>query len=207
MEKKLSRKTLIAVASVALIAAFVIGGTLAWIIATDNSVVNTFTYGDISIDLSETDTGDNDGNYDTNTYELVPGRTVRKDPKVTVAGGSEDSILFVKLEKSDNYDDFMEDYAIGDGWAALDQTNYPGVYYRMTSKSDADQEYEVIKDSEITMKTTVTKAQLNALDADPANPTYPTLTVTAYAVQQEGIVDAAKTDNENALAAWEIANP
>ena len=35
----------------------VIGGTVAWLIATPDPVINTFTYGDINIELDETDTG------------------------------------------------------------------------------------------------------------------------------------------------------
>ena len=55
----------------------VIGGTVAWLIATPDPVVNTFTYGDINIDLDETDTKlDDDNDPNTNEYEMMPGQSI-----------------------------------------------------------------------------------------------------------------------------------
>ena len=49
----------------------VIGGTVAWLVTSSAPVVNTFTYGDINIELDETDTGlDNDGKDTTNRFQL-----------------------------------------------------------------------------------------------------------------------------------------
>ncbi len=165
----------------------VIGGTVAWLIASPDPVVNTFTYGDINIELDETDTKlDNDDDDTTNDYKMMPGQTITKDPVITVKAGSEDMWLFVKLEKSSNFDDFME-YEIADEWTALDGVD--GVYYQSVQASDvetAEKEFAVIKDNTVAVKESVTKEQLNALDKDSSAATYPTLTVTAYAVQYAG---------------------
>ena len=179
----------------------VIGGTVAWLIATPDPVVNTFTYGDINIDLDETDTKlDDDNNPNTNEYEMMPGQPITKDPEITVKSGSEEMWLFVKLEKSSNFDTFME-YTVADGWTAL--SGVDGVYYQHITAEDvatADKKIAVIKDDTITVKESVTKEQLNALDSGSSE-NYPTLTVTAYAVQYAG--------NATADDAWAkvTANP
>lgn len=151
-----------------------IGGTLAWLTATTDDVKNTFTTSDINITLEETAGGEN------REFKMVPGWTITKDPKVTVVTGSEDCYLFVKLEKSANFDSFMT-YTVADGWTQLtDVTGVDNVYYCIVDADTAnDQTFGVIKDNKVTVKDTVTKADMNALTAD----TYPTLTVTAYATQ------------------------
>ncbi len=182
------KKLAVMLASLALVLCTVIGGTLAWLVTETAPVVNTFTYGDINITLQETDTnkdGDNDPN--TNTYPMVPGHTITKDPKVTFKANSEDAWLFVKLEKSANFDDFMT-YAMADGWTKLDDVD--GVYYREVSKVAQDVEFTVIKDDTVTVKGEVTKEMLNALDAKGAS-NYPKLTVTAYAVQRDSNIATA----------------
>lgn len=169
----------------------VIGGTVAWLIATPDPVVNTFTYGDIDITLTETDTGlDNDGDSNTNEYEMMPGEAITKDPIITVEAGSEEMWLFVKLDKSSNFDTFME-YTVDGSWAPL--TGVDGVYYRHITAEEAanaDMAIHVLANDTVTVKEEVTKEQLNALDADGAS-NYPTLTVTAYAVQYAGNATAA----------------
>lgn len=166
----------------------IIGGTVAWLIADTDPVVNTFTYGDINITLEETDTNkDGDDDPNTNNYTMVPGNPIEKDPKVTFKANSENAWLFVKLEKTANFDDFMT-YEIEDGWTALDGVD--GVYYRSVEKADTDAEFYVIKDNTVNVKGEVTKEMLNALDANGASD-YPKLTVTAYAVQRDSNITTA----------------
>ena len=177
-----------------------VGATLAWLKDTTDPVVNTFTYGDVDITLTESASaiidGDNDPN--TNTYKMVPGNDITKDPKVTVVEDSEACWLFVKIEKSENFDTFMT-YTIADGWTALDETNHPGVYYREVDSDQTGSPFDVLKDNKVSVSQDVTKEQLNALDSDSSNTSYPTLTFTAYAVQKDNVVNAA--------TAWGIANP
>lgn len=182
------KRLVIMIASLSLVLCTVIGGTLAWLVTKTDPVVNTFTYGDINITLHETDTNkDGDSDPNTNTYSMVPGHTITKDPKVTFKANSEDAWLFVKLEKVNNFDDFMT-YEIASGWTALD--NVDGVYYREVSKATQDAEFTVIKDDTVTVKGEVTKEMLNALDANGAS-NYPKLIVTAYAVQRDNNIATA----------------
>ncbi len=190
--KRSQSKALALILALILVFGGVIGGTIAWLIATPDPVVNTFTYGDINIDLDETDTElDDDEDPNTNEYEMMPGQTITKDPVVTVKAGSEEMWLFVKLEKSENFDTFME-YTVDGSWAKLDGVD--GVYYRWITAdavADEDMEIHVIANDTVTVKESVTKEMLNALDAPGATATYPTLTVTAYAVQEAGSDTAA----------------
>ena len=89
--------------------------------------------------------------------------------------------------------------AAGDnGWKALE--NVPGVYYREVSAEDAKAGivYYVLAGSAehlngvVTVSRELTKTEVNSLAG-----TQPKLTFTAYAVQREGIDDAA--------AAWAAA--
>ncbi len=197
--KKENIRSLSLIFALVLILGSMIGGTIAWLIATSDTVVNTFTYGDINLTLTESDTGiDGDGNVNTNKYKMVPGQTITKDPVVTVAQGSEEMWLFVKLEKSANFDDFMT-YEVDTSWAPLDGVD--GVYYRhipATEVAQADMTVHVLKDDTVTVKDEVTKEMLNALDA-AGGTGYPTLNVTAYAVQHAGSTTAAE--------AWVKINP
>lgn len=168
----MKKKSLALVLALAMIVVCVVGGTLAWLIATTGSVTNTFTYGDINITLAET-TG--------TSYKMIPGYTIAKDPKVTVLAGSEKCYLFVKVDKSTNFDTFMT-YTMETGWTQLKDASenpVPGVFYRVVDASTANQEFAVLKDNQVTVSGDVTKAMLNGLTEN----TYPTLTFTAYACQ------------------------
>ncbi len=178
----MKRKTVIMLLAVAAILGLTIGGTLAWLTDTTDSVKNTFTTSDVDIELKET-TG--------TEYQMVPGYTITKDPKVTVKADSEKCYLFVKLDKSENFDSFMT-YAMADDWTAL--TEVSNVFYRIVEDTNADQEFVVIKDNAVSVKNTVTKADMNGL----TEATYPTLTVTAYACQYMKDNDTAFT----AADAW-----
>ena len=171
----ISARVLVMAVALTLIIGGIIGGSVAWLTAKTDSVVNTFTVGDINITLDESENLD---------LKMVPGKTITKDPKVTVTGGSETCWLFVKVEKSNNLNDFIS-YSIATGWIELENEN--GVYYREVAASDKNQSFDVISGNSVTVNTTVTKTMLNGL----ADATKPTLTFTAYAVQKDNIADAS----------------
>lgn len=179
------KKKITLLLSLALAVAIGIGGTLAWLTAKTEEVKNTFTVGNINITLTE-EAGGN-----TKEFKMVPGQTITKDPKVTVKAGSEACWLFVKIEESANLDNFIS-YAVADGWTAL--TGVDGVYYRAVDATTTDMVYPVLTGNQVTVENDVTKAMMDNLTAD----TYPTLTFTAYAIQQAGFNDAA--------AAWTEAS-
>lgn len=163
----MKKKSLALLLAIAIVVVGVVAGTVAWLTDKTPSVTNTFTTSDINIELKET----------KNNFQMIPGWNIEKDPKVTVKTGSEACYLFVKLEESKNFDTFMT-YEMAEGWQALPGND--GVFYREVAAATTDTTFEVLKGNQVTVKDTVTKAQMNGLTAD----TYPTLTVTAYASQQ-----------------------
>lgn len=189
----LSKKTLVIILALVVTTAATAGSTLAFLYGTQ-SVKNTFTYGNITIDLEETDTGlDDDDNPDTNEYTMNPGQDIHKDPKVTVSAGSMDCWLYVELQKSGNFDDFMT-YTVASGWEPL--PDVPNVYYRAVDESAEDQVFNVLQDDVIKMKESVTLGMMAMLtEAD-----CPWLTFTAYAVQR----DSSITDTATATDAWKL---
>ena len=172
-------KTLIVALAVMLVVGCAVGGTLAWLTDTTGPVVNTFTVGNIDIDLAET----------TTDFKMVPGATISKDPEVTVKAGSEACWLFVKVTESDNLDDFIS-YTIANGWTEL--TGVTGVYYREVgdlSAATTNEVYSVLTSDQVTVKNSVTKDMMDAITNQSA--TAPTLTFKAYAVQKAGFDTAA----------------
>lgn len=183
-------KLIAVVLVVALLIGGAIGGTIAWLTDKTESVVNTFTLGDINITLEESVAGDDN----EETFKMIPGNTITKDPKITVKAGSEACWLFVKMDEINNPDTYLTYSVITgvDGWTKLNGVT--GVYYREVAASGSDQEFGILTDDAVKVKNTVTKDDLTAINA--ANPK---LAFTAYAVQKDNIADAA--------TAWEEINP
>lgn len=172
--RSVSSKAFAAVLALVLVLGCALGGTVAWLVAKSDPVVNTFTYGDININLEET-TG--------SSYKIIPGVDIAKDPKVAVEADSEACWLFVKVEETGTFVDGKVTYSVADGWTAL--TGQPGVYYREVGAVTADTDFYVLKDNVVKVSDTLTKEDIKDI------PTGPTLTFTAYAVQKDGIADAA----------------
>lgn len=191
----MKKKATIAVTALLLVLCFAIGGTLAWLKAETKPVVNTFTYGDINIDLSESE---------NLNLKMIPGNDITKDPKVTVEANSEACWLFVKVEKSDNYADYLANYTIADGWNELD--GVAGVYYREVDAATAKDgtSYQVLKGDKVTVLDKVTKSMME--DIKNSTKTQPTLTFTAYAVQLDGFNNPENSVEENAALAWTEIN-
>ncbi|MGN1413015.1 MAG: hypothetical protein ACI4WY_02095 [Anaerovoracaceae bacterium] len=189
-KKGVNSKTFVVLLVMVLVVGCVIGGSVAWLVSNPAPVVNTFTYGDITITLAET-TG--------NSYKILPGNDITKNPKVTVQANSEDCWLFVKVEES-NWPTFKETdgttlkvkYQLADGWAPLE--NVSGVYFKTVDAATSNTEFAVLADNKITVSQNLTKAEV-----DTVRTTNPTLTFTAYAVQRDSNITTA-------AQAWTIAN-
>ena len=183
-KKGVSTKVFLSLLALVLVVGCAVGGTIAWLTATTEPVVNTFTYGKIKIQLTET-TG--------NAYKIIPGVNISKDPKVTVKTDSEACWLFVKVAEEGTFVTDKVTYSIADGWKVLDATNHPGVYYRKVDAVTADTDFYVLAgdatypNGVVTVSEELTKAEVNSVAA-----TQPTLTFTAYAVQKDGINTAAE---------------
>ncbi len=94
------KNVLIMVVAMVLVAVVSVGGTMAWLTAESSEVENTFTVGNINITLDEEDTDDstpNAGRDTENTYKVIPGEVIDKDPTVHVVQGSEKCYVFVKV--------------------------------------------------------------------------------------------------------------
>lgn len=187
--KTKSKALLMTLCAVLLVAASVLG-TMAYLTSTDK-VTNTFTIGKIDITLDEAQV-DADGKAQTNvprvkenSYKLMPGHAYDKDPTVHVKKDSEDAYIFVKVENGISA--FEADTKIAkqitdNGWSALD--GFTNVYYKSYSK-DADKDVDLVVFRNFTIADGAEK--INGWNtATGAN-----ITITAYAVQQDGFTGAA----------------
>lgn len=135
----ISARVLVMAVALTLIIGGIIGGSVAWLAVKTDPVINTFTVGNINIELTETTGRD---------YKIIPGVDIVKDPKVTVQKGSEACWLFVKVNE-ENWPAVAEtdgtkkvNYSIDNGWTSLDGQS--GVYYREVGAVSEDTDFNVI---------------------------------------------------------------
>ena len=190
----MKKKTVALLLSLVLVFGVVAGGTLAWLTQKTDPVVNTFTYGDINITLTEDKP---EGKH----AKIIPGVDIAKDPKVTVLANSEDCWLFVKVEKTGTFVENKVTYSVRTGWTALPGVD--NVYYREVDASTAAQDFYILAgkgnvgddtyNGVVNVSDTLTKEDIKTITTDP------TLTFTDYACQKDGINDAP--------TAWAKINP
>ena len=180
--RSVSGRLFVLMLALVLVLGCAVGGTVAWLVAKTEPVVNTFTYGDINITLTETKPANQQA-------KIIPGVDIEKDPKVTVKADSEACWLFVEVKEEGTFVANKVTYSIADGWTALPGVD--GVYYREVGAVTADTDFYVLKDNKVTVSNSLTKE-------DITNITQPKLTFTAYAVQKDGM--------DTAAAAWAAAN-
>lgn len=99
MNKKRLFSTILCVSLVLILG---IGATLAWLTDTAGAVVNTFTVGDVNIEITEIgpegQTPNDTGGFD---YDMLPGDVEVKEPFITVQANSVDSFVFMSLQGAD----------------------------------------------------------------------------------------------------------
>lgn len=189
------KKKIALLMAVVMLFGMTVAGTLAWLQAKSNPVVNTFTVGKIEIDLNETDV-DNDSSTKANTYKVVPGNKYVKDPVVTVKAGSEPCYVFVEIVEEGNTfdtDDKYIQFEINtDDWTLV--TGETNVYYykNVVDASTANvvmtsTVLKTVNGNNITINPAITESDMTAATAAK-------ITFNAYAVQ------SANLDNAN--AAW-----
>lgn len=185
----MKKKTVALILALVLVFGAAVGGTIAWLTDKTAEVKNTFTVGNIDIDLTET-------LPEGKTAKMVPGDDIAKNPTAIVKANSEDCWLFVTIEKANNFDKFMT-YGMADGWTQLTTSDGSLVFYRTVAASDANQSFAILKDNKVTVKDTITVA-----DMDGVGTNYPTLTFKTYAIQQahfENVADAWTTVSAAAI--------
>lgn len=187
--KTKSKALLMTLCAVLLVAASVLG-TMAYLTSTPGAVTNTFTIGKIDITLDEAPVNVDGEVIDgarrmENQYKLVPGHTYIKDPTVHVTNlNSEDSYIFVKVVNgiaAYEADTKIAAQIVAKGWTALNGVD--NVYYREYNKDSADKDFVVFDNFTIAQDAETIDGWATATGAN--------ITITAYAVQQDGFTGAA----------------
>ena len=207
-----TKKLLIAAVCLVAILTSAVVGTIAWLTDKTATVTNTFSPSTVGLTLTETKgVGSSQTAKD---FKMVPGTTIDKDPVVTVKANSEACWLFVKIEQTNGFDNFMA-YAIASGWSEMTTVEgVTGVYYRQVAASAADQPFDILgagawtvnnsytwAANQVLVRPNVTKEMMKAMyndDGTVKTSAVPTMSFTAYAIQQEGFTDVA--------AAWAAAS-
>lgn len=203
----MKKRTVALLLAVVLVMGAAIGGTVAWLVADGGTVKNTFTVGDITIDLDESKlVTDANGNVsletgtrvNENSYNYVPGDKLPKDPIVYVESGSQACYLFIKVTESNNtYKDAdIVNWGIAAGWTQL--TGVEGVdnvWYREVdyATAQAGTSYYILSDYasiNANGSVSVTDAIVKE-DVSTVNASVPTLYFQAAAVQLDNIDDVA----------------
>lgn len=177
---KVSKKN-IAITGVAVSLAAVMlvgGGTFAYLKGETDPITNSFRTNQVQVSLEET-TG--------NEYNIIPGTTQRKDPKVTV-NNTVDAYVFVEItDETDN----LVDYAIADGWMPLN--GVPNVYYRFVSAAQDVKEFSVLANDEVRYSKALENHDMT--DGSGYLKRDINLTFNAVAIQAEPFADAKEAYN------------
>lgn len=193
MSKNTRNRILLTALAALLLVTLTIGGTMAWLTDNSESVTNTFLASDINVELSETQ--DTDNKPLSESFKMVPGANITKEPKVTVKSGSEKCWVFIKIEESANLRNFIT-YTMDPAWTKVETTD--GIVYKYNTVVDASTGDVVIDNvlanDRVTVKDGVTKQMMTE------NFTNPTLAFTAYAVQSENL-DSGLNDSQ----IWDLA--
>ncbi len=159
-----------------------VGGTIAYLIAQTDPVVNTFTPSGISVTLAETKGTLNDDG--TRSFKVVPGFTAEKDPQVTITNDV-DAYLFVKVDGSTidgssavgtgawNWQSYVS-WEPAEGWELLQEQLEVYVYYRVVTKDADPKTFSILKGDQIVFS--------DAIEADTNTSSWK-LSFDAYAVQ------------------------
>ena len=181
--------------SLCMVAVIAVGGTLAYLTASDGALTNTFTFADnIKVDLFETinDKTEQSGHNYTN---LVAGQTVAKNVDVTLES-SFDTWLLIKVYQDSDVEgardmvltDTLQEI-LGNGWQLVDgQTN---VYYLDVDADAADKTFDVfenVKTPDVTLSGNGTVTLKNVV-------------IDVFAVQKEGLATAKDAFGESQWAA------
>ncbi|MBE6634024.1 MAG: hypothetical protein E7620_06755 [Ruminococcaceae bacterium] len=179
-------------------------GTMAYL-TSRKTVTNTFSFGNVSISMDESKVNlygvpeTPASRVTENQYKLIPGQTYVKDPIITVAAGSEECYLYVKIDNDltgievaadDTADatESIEEQLIANGWVALEGVSKVYVYMGDKSvsgkvKAGVDTPVAVDTFGNFTVKSEVSSTTIDGFGIK-------TIVVTAYAVQTAGFADA-----------------
>ena len=187
-----------------------VAGTLAWLQAKSNTVSNTFTSAelfanpasDFTLWEHKAEDTDGDGAYTlnassevtNNTYDILPGVNIPKNPTVDVVNLEEHAYLYIKVTNDTLTAIDGLSYSIDTAnWTAL--TGYDGVYVY----SGRNAEGNIIKATDVAKKTftatILTNNQIVVADNYAGTSDNISLSFEAYMVQATG-------NGDSAAAAW-----
>lgn len=172
------KKKLTTVLAIVLVVALSVAGTYAYLTSKTATITNTFTVGNVKIDLKET-TG--------TEYQLIPGKVHEKNPIVTVKGGSEKCYLFVRFDEIGNPADYLtytSTLTEAKGWTKGTGTIPGNVWYRVVNKSADNTTFHLLDGDTVTIRDDVTNENMTAASGAK-------LVYTAYACQYEGFENDA----------------
>lgn len=166
------------VTAVALAAVLLIGGgTFAYLQGESENVVNNFKTNQVNVSISET--GDRQ-------YNIVPGTSEDKDPKVTV-NNTVDAYVFVEVTDTT---EGLVDYEIAEGWKLL--TGYENIYYRIVNGDAEQKDFYILKNNRVTYDAGLKNSDMLKDGQLKENIE---LSFRAYAVQKEGFDTAENAWN------------
>ena len=190
-----AKKIVTAGLALVMVAGISVAGTLAYLTAQTTEKINTFTVGNINIELTEPDWTAGEG-----SQKILPGDVVKKDPTVTVKANSEACYVYVAIDNGLK----LEDGTLA-GTLNIDTGNWIEVkksgdttVYRYKEVVNTGAADTVLPDvfTTVTVSSSVTSKNIGQLDGDK-------ITAQAYAHQSQnvaqGVADAA------ALAFFKIA--
>ena len=215
MKNSKLRRALLLVASAVLLVCVSVGATLAYLTDDTEVVVNTFSVGNVTIDLDEAPvdvygdviTGDR---RTYNDYKLLPGHEYTKDPIVHVQSGSEKCLVYVVVENpltdilgwTDVEQDVISiqmtwaDGTEGAGpWSVVDTVGNKTLYAYETVVDARTQQVNLATFTTINVQTDV---DYNALNAHAGEQ----IKVTAYAIQSDGLIAAATPTFDELKQIW-----
>ena len=192
-----AKKKIVSIAlAAALAATAIVGSSLAYFTDTEEKT-NTFTVGNVDITLTEPNWGANI------SKDLIPGKTIPKDPTITVEADSETAYTFMKVEVSEDFANLMKAYATATGktnpkdvvaaWFTTEtspkimEMNLEERYVILGVLSPKAAGESVTYFDEVKIPAEVTQEMIKA------DGTYE-IKVTAYAIQAEGFYD--ETDKQ-----------
>lgn len=211
-----ARKILAMVMALALTAALAVGGTLAYLTNSTKAITNTFTVGNVKASLTETGASQV-GDGLANSYKMVPGNTIAKNPTAGIVANSEACWLFVKIEekgkveytpagattaKTAGFNEFLT-YAVANSWTKLGSEtktdsngNNTFIYYCAVDATTAaaGATYPILvggatenMDGQVQVNDNVTQEMMNGLEIISEGEAAPQLIFTACAVQSANL--------------------
>lgn len=203
----MKKKTVALLLALTLVVGVVAGGTIAWLVDKTGTVTNTFTVGDVNVELTETDIN-NDGEK---TFQLIPGTSYAKDPKVTIKANSVACYLFVRFDEvnnPENYLEYVSTLTTTNGWTKLagakdTEGKDVNVWYREVSSSTTqDQSWELLAKLDAATSNNTVKVRENVVKrgttttgttnvAMPDSDKQPQLVYQAAAVQKDNLTVSA----------------